>query len=64
MGEAKEATKMGKQKWRMGDLLDFLRSTHVGRAAPPVEESWDSEGEEEEAEAVEVETEGAEEHAE
>jgi len=29
-----------------------------------VEETWDSEGEEEEAEAVEAETDGAEEHAE
>jgi len=65
----KEATKGGKQKWRVGDLLadercspavlDFLRSTHVERAAPPVEESWRSEGEEEETE-----TDGAEEHAE
>ena len=48
-------------------VLDFLRSTHVGRAAPPVEGSWDSEGEEEEVEAVEAveaETDGAEEHAE
>jgi len=41
-------------------VLDFLRSTHVGRAAPPVEESCDSEGEEEEAEAIEAETDGAE----
>jgi len=69
----KEATKRGEQNWRVGDLLagcspavlDFLRSTHVGRAAPPVEGSWDSEGEEvAEAEAVEAETDGAEEHAE
>ena len=30
---------------------DFLRTTYVGRAAPPVEESWDS-GEEEEERAV------------
>jgi len=47
----KEVTKKGKQKWRVGDLLadercspavaDFLRSTHVGRAAPPVEGNWD-----------------------
>jgi len=29
-------------------VLDFLRSTYVGRAAPPVEECWDSEDEEEE----------------
>jgi len=52
----KEATKKGKQKWRVGDLLvdercslavlDFLRSTHVGRTAPPAEENWDSEGSE------------------
>ena len=43
----KEATKKEKQKWRVGDLLadercslavlDFVRSTHVGRMAPPVE---------------------------
>jgi len=24
-------------------VLDYLRSTHVGRTAPPVEENWDSE---------------------
>jgi len=51
----KEATTRGKQKWRVGDLLAdercspavlyFLRSTHVGRTAPPVEENWDSEEE-------------------
>jgi len=56
-----EATKRGKQKWRVGDLLadercslavlEFLRSTYVGRAAPPVEENWDSD-EEEEQQAV------------
>jgi len=61
----KEETKKGKQKWRVGDLLaddrcspavlDFLRSTHVGRTAPPVEENLDSEDEAEEAEADEVE---------
>jgi len=54
----KEATKRGKRKWHAGDLLadercspavlDFLRSTYVGRAAPLVEENWDSEEEEEE----------------
>jgi len=54
----KEETKRGKRKWRVGDLLadercspavlDFLRTTCVGRAAPPVEESWDSDDEEEE----------------
>jgi len=54
----KEVTKRGKQKWRMGDLLadercspavlDFLRSTYVGWAAPPVEDNWDSDEEEEE----------------
>jgi len=32
--------------------LDFLKSTHVRRAAPPVEEFWDSE---DEAEVAEVE---------
>ena len=52
----KDETKNGKQKWRVGDLLgdgrcspavlDFLRSTHVGRTAPPAEENWDSEGSE------------------
>ena len=31
-------------------VLDFLRSTHVGRAAPPMEENWDSEAEEAEVE--------------
>ena len=54
----KEETKRGKRKWRVGDLLadespavlDFLRTTHVGRAAPPVEESGDR-AEEEEARA-------------
>jgi len=61
MSRVKEATKRGKQKWRVGDLLvaeryspavlDFLRSTHIGRTAPPVEENWDSE---EEAEVEEM----------
>jgi len=51
---AKEATERAKRKWRVGDLLadercspavlDLLRGTYVGRAAPPVEETWDSEG--------------------
>jgi len=52
----KEATKREKQKWRLladercsPAVLDFLRRTHVGRTAPPVEENWDSE---EEAEVV------------
>jgi len=55
----------GKEKWRVGDLLadercspavlDFLRSTHVGRAAPQMGENWDSEDEAEEAEVAEVE---------
>ena len=64
-----------KRKWRVGDLLadercspavlDFLRNTHAGRAAPPVEENWDSGDEEEEAvEAGEAEADGAEERAE
>ena len=54
----KEVTGNGKRKWRVGDLLadercspavlDFLRTTYVGRAAPPVEENWDSDEEEEE----------------
>ena len=51
----KGATERAKRKWRVGDLLadercspavlDFLRGTCVGRAAPPVEETWDSEDE-------------------
>jgi len=64
-----------KRKGRVGDLLaeercsasalDFLRSTHVRRAAPPVEGNWDSGDEEEEAvEAGEAEADGAEECAE
>jgi len=37
-------------------VLDFLRSTYVGIAAPPVEQNWDSEDEvEEETEVAEVE---------
>jgi len=55
-GRAKGATKRRKQKRRVGNLLadercspavlDFLRSTYVGRAAPPVEDdNWDSEEE-------------------
>jgi len=54
----KKETKKGKRKWRVGDLLadercspavlDFLRTTYVGRAAPQVEENWDSDEEEEE----------------
>ena len=42
-------------------VLDFLRSTQVGRAAPPVEENWDSE---DEAEADEAEVDEVEEQAE
>jgi len=71
----KEATKRAKRKWRVGDLLadercspavlDFLRGTCVGRAAPPVEESWDSEDDEDKVvEADETEAEGAVERAE
>jgi len=58
----KEETKRRKRKWRVGDhladercspaVLDFLRTTYVGRAAPPVEESWDSDEEEEEPAAA------------
>ena len=70
-----KATKRAKRKWCVGDLLaderrspavlHFLRSTYVGRAAPPVEESWDSEdGEEEVVEAGEAVAEGAVERAE
>jgi len=41
-------------------VLAFLRSAYVGRAAPPVEESWVSEDEEKEVvEAGEAEAEGA-----
>ena len=36
-------------------VLDFLRSTHVGRTAPPVKENWDSEPEADEAGAGKVE---------
>ena len=36
---------------RCSPVLDFLRSTYVGRGAPPVEENWDSD-EEEEQQAV------------
>jgi len=50
----KEATKTGSRSgawatyWRMRGVsspavLDYLRSIHVGRTAPPVEENWDSE---------------------
>jgi len=46
-------------------VLDFLRSTYVGRAVLPVEENWDSGDEEEEAvEVDEVEAEGVEGRAE
>jgi len=67
----KEETKKGKQEWRVGDLLvDFLRSTHVGRTAPLVEGNWDgggSEGDPGEAGddgAQEAEADGVEEQAE
>ena len=41
-------------------MLDFLRGTYAGRAATPVEESWDSDDEEEEVvETGESEAEGA-----
>jgi len=50
-----------KYKWHVGNpladercspaVLDFLRSTHVGRTTAPVEENWDSE---EEAEVEEM----------
>ena len=33
-------------------VLDFLRTSYVGRAAPAVEENWDSDGEEEERAGV------------
>jgi len=59
----KTETRKRKRKWRIGDLLadercspavlDFLRTTYIGRAAPPVEENWDSD-EEEEQRAVAV----------
>ena len=54
----KKETRKGKRKWRVRDLmadercspavLDFLRTTYVGRVAPLVEENWDSDEEEEE----------------
>jgi len=54
----KEEMRSGKRKWRVGDLLaderyspavlDFLRTTYMRRSAPPVEENWDSDEEEEE----------------
>jgi len=54
----KEETRRGKRKWRVGDLLadercsravvDFMRTTYVGWAAPPVEENWNSDEEEDE----------------
>jgi len=50
----KEATERAKRKRRVGGLLadercspaalDCLWGTYVGRAAPPVEETWNSEG--------------------
>ena len=53
----KTETRKGKRKWRVVDLLadercspavlDFLRTTYIRRAAPPVEENWDSDEEEE-----------------
>jgi len=46
----------------VGDL-DFLRSTHVGRTAPPVK-NWDSEEEADEAEADEEEVDEVEDPAE
>jgi len=58
----KTETKKGKRKWRVGDflaaercspaVLDFLRTTYIGRAAPPVEENWDSNEEEEQRAAA------------
>jgi len=58
VGKGQEGDEKGNQRWRVGDLLadercspavlDFLRTTYVGRTAPPVEESWDSDEEEEE----------------
>ena len=54
MGEGQQ--KKGKQKWRVGELLadercspavlNFLRSTHVGRTTSPAKENWNSEGSE------------------
>jgi len=58
VGKGQGGDEEGKRKWRVGDLLadercspavlDFLRTTYVERAAPPVEENWDSDEEEEE----------------
>jgi len=57
LGEGQGGKEEGKAEGRVGDLLadercspavlDFLRSNYVGRAAPPVEENWDSDEEEE-----------------
>ena len=55
MGEGQGGDEEGEAEERVCDLLadercsptvlDFLRSTHVGRTAPPVEGNWDSEEE-------------------
>jgi len=74
VGEGQGGDEEGKQRWHVGDLLaderhspavlGYLRSTHAGRAAPPLEENWDSEDEAEDAEADEVEADELEEKAE
>jgi len=58
VGEGQGGDEEGKRKWRVGDLLadercspavlNFLRTTYVGRVAPSVEENWDSDEVEEE----------------
>ena len=74
MGEGQGDGEEGGSKWHVGDqladercspaVLDFLRSTHVGRAAPPAEGNWDSGDEVEEAEADEAAVDEVEEQAE
>jgi len=51
VGEGQGNDEEGEAEVGSGDLLAderFLRNTYVGRAAPPVEENWDSDEEEEE----------------
>jgi len=54
VGKGQEGDEEGEAEVLLADercipaVLDFLRTTYVGRAAPPVEENWDSDEEEEE----------------
>ena len=64
MGEGQRGDQLADERCSPA-VIGFLQSTHVGRAAPPVEGNWDSGDEEEEAvEAGEAEADGAEERAE